>query len=153
MQRSSTSRTFFRWEEAYRDHSRQLAEAIPKWLDRMNFTECEYKYGTVYFQKQIEASNIEPNKVPYVEELRSHLEIGYPEIINRYRTIQRNDEQRSLRIKEMMSAQYRTLHENLVHDDDKIQLRNDLRRLYSDINGGKPLQGYEACHLCSPRPS
>ena len=248
---------FFRWEEAYHTHSRQLAEAIPKWLDRMNFTECEYKNGTTYFRKQIEATSIEPNKVPYVEELRSHLGLGYPEIMNQYRMIQRNDEQRSLRINEIMSAQYtnsfqkiiinrvssscpklrkinkhiplerqydayddvsifhilftdlfngwlvgslnveesnelwyrnsdtkmiakgrkedmeklkeirnelfkdkdindiieeyRILRENLVRGDDKVQLRNDLRRLYGDINGGKALQGYGACHLCPTR--
>jgi hypothetical protein len=34
-----------------------------------------------------------------------------------------------------------------------VKIWNDLRRLYSDINGGKALQGYVACHLCPPKPS
>jgi hypothetical protein len=70
----------------------------------MNFTICEYKYGRAYFQEQIEATNLGPNKVPYVEELRSHLDAGYPEMMNRYSTIQRNDEQRSRKIREIMTA-------------------------------------------------
>ena len=48
--------------------------------------------------------------------------------------------------------EYRLLCDNLVHDDDKRQLRIDLIRLHSDINGGMSLEGYGACNLCPPRP-
>jgi hypothetical protein len=49
-----------------------------------------------------------------VEELRSHLEVFYQEIMNRYYTIQRNDEQRSLQIKEIMSAQYKNSFQKII---------------------------------------
>ena len=56
------------------------------------------------------------NRVPYIEQLMRHLEVGYPEIMNRYRyhTIQINDEQRSLKIKEIMSAQYRNSFQKII---------------------------------------
>jgi hypothetical protein len=49
--------------------------------------------------------------------------------------------------------EYKTLYDNLVRDVYKRQLWNDLMKLYSDIKGGMSLEGYEACHLCPPRPS
>ncbi len=136
---SSKTDGFFRWEKDYHDHSRQLVEGIPKWLDRMNFTECEYKYGRVVFQEQIEATNIEPNNVPYVEELRSHLEVGYPEIMNRYRIIQSKDEQSSLKIKEIMSAQYKNSFQKIIIDRmssfcPKLRKRNENVPLVEQYN-------------------
>jgi hypothetical protein len=82
----------------------------------MNFTECEYKYGRAVFQEEIEATNTVPNKVQYVKELRSHLEVGYPDIINRYHRIQKQDEQRSSRIREIMTAQYKCSFQKIIID-------------------------------------
>jgi hypothetical protein len=100
---------FFKWEEAYRNHSRQLAEMIPRWLENMNFTECEYKYGRALFQEQIVPSSTArhpSDRIPHIDQLIDHLEVGFPEMMNRYCTIRTNHEQRSLKIREIMTAQH-----------------------------------------------
>jgi hypothetical protein len=110
---------FFRWEEAYSNHSRQLAEVIPRWLDNMNFTDCEYKYGRAVFQKQILPNSTARhllNRIPHIDELINHLEVGYPDMIGRYRTIQTNHQQRSLKIKEIMTAQYKKSFQKIIID-------------------------------------
>ena len=83
------------------------------------FTECEYKYGRAVFQEQIVPSSTARhplNRVPHIDELISHLEAGYPDIMNRYRIIRTNHEQRSLRISEIMTTQHKKSFQKIIID-------------------------------------
>ena len=101
------------------NHSRQLAEMIPRWLENMNFTECEYKYGRALFQEQIVPSSTArhpSDRIPHIDQLIDHLEIGYPEMMNRYCTIRTNHKQRSLKIREIMTAQHTNSFQKIIID-------------------------------------
>jgi hypothetical protein len=69
-------RPFFRIH--YRKHSRQLVNALKKWVDQLTLTSYEYKEGRL---SKDEPDKIEPEYVEYIEYMKLHLNKAYPNLI------------------------------------------------------------------------
>lgn len=130
---SSKTYGFFRWQERYQEHSNQIVDEILKWINQMSFTECDYGDGRVRFRVQSD-----PYRIPYLEQLKSHLQQGYPDIINRYNGIGKNHEQLSKKIQEIMSARYKPSFQKVIIDTiDKscplLKNSNDIKLTQNNI--------------------
>jgi hypothetical protein len=71
------SRSFF--IEHYRKHSKQLVNALQKWENQLKFTSYEYNYG--YKEGLVTPDRIEPEVVPYMKEMKEHLNKAYPHLL------------------------------------------------------------------------
>ena len=93
---------FFRRQENYQDHSRQLVHEIPKWLQLRNFDECYYGEYGVRLEKGIES--YESLGLPYLDYLKLHLEEAYPDVMDLYNKIKMNHADWSHKIRDYVCA-------------------------------------------------
>jgi len=66
--------------EHYRDHSRQLANALQRWVQGLRFTTCDYRDGQLLFRNVSE--RIEAESVEYIEYLKKHLNKILPTLLS-----------------------------------------------------------------------
>jgi superoxide dismutase len=70
--------------EHYRKHSRQLVDALQKWEKQLKFTSYEYEEGMVI------PDRIEPEYIPYMKEMKQHLDNAYPDLLPKPLEIETN---------------------------------------------------------------
>jgi hypothetical protein len=66
-----TEREFF---IHYRNHSRQLVDALQRWENELKFTSCEYNDGNLETKTP---DRIEPEYIPYIRQMKQHLNDAY----------------------------------------------------------------------------
>ena len=61
--------------EHYREHSKKLVNALQEWKRQLKFTSYGYKEGLVT------PDRIEPEYIPYMKEMKEHLNKAYPDLL------------------------------------------------------------------------
>ena len=74
---------FFRWQEDYQRHSDLLADVLNEWNKKIAFTSCEYRQGRLNWRPRQE-----PHSIPYFEQMKTHLQVAYVNIVQSYDNIE-----------------------------------------------------------------
>jgi hypothetical protein len=109
---NSGTNPFFRWEDKYQQHSKDLVDALKTWADSIIFPYCEYIGGCL--RKYDYSNTIKEIDIPLLKQAKDHLEKSYPTILKMHENIKNNCTKLCEQIQEVIKAKYQPSFEHII---------------------------------------
>jgi len=100
---------YFKKKEKYEQHSKDLVDALYKWVDSISFPACEYVDGSLKFHDY--STN---DEIPLLKQAKFHLDKSYPHILKIHDNTKNDCIKLCERIKEIIKAQDNPSFENII---------------------------------------
>ena len=103
---------FFRWEDKYQKHSKDLVYALKTWAYSITFPFYEYVGGCL--RKYPYSTTVNELDIPLLKQAKDHLEKSYPHILKLHSDIEKDCKRLCKEIEEIIKAKYKPSFEHTI---------------------------------------
>jgi hypothetical protein len=103
---------FFRWEDKYQKHSKELVDALKTWADSITFPYYEYTGG--FLRKYPYSTTVNEIDIHLLKQAKDHLEKSYSHIFKMHDNIEIECKRLCEKIQEVIKAKYQLSFEHII---------------------------------------